>query len=740
MAGWPGESDHFRVLFDESPRGMFVSNGGGVIEDVNAAGCVIAGRRRDAIIGTCIADIPAKMESRALGSGMLLNTVRDVRRELANDLLHQQRQAVEAAPNPIAICDLTGVVKYVNPCFVRMWGYLRADEVVGRPAREFAESADETIASILAGRGLWSGEVKCVRKDGDSFFAMLSTSVTRNTCGKPTGMIGVFADITELRAAAEAWHVAEETLAFREDQLAQVVRVSQIGVFDHDHLTDAVYWSPVARELFDWDQHEVLSVENFIARVYPDDREALINAMQAAHDPAGDGVFNVKFRIVRDDGTLRWMESHARTFFSGGTARRTVGGSRDITANRNAEEDRARLLERLTQAEKMESVGRLAGGIAHDFNNMLAVILGYIELALVDLPADHPLQDDLQEAQSAARRSADLTRQLLAFARRQSIAPSVQRLDETVSSLLKMLHRLIGEDIHLAWQPQESTWLVNVDSSQVDQVLTNLTVNARDAVDGVGQVTIRTANIVADAAFVRRHPDAMVGEYVMLAVTDTGHGMDEETLAHIFEPFFTTKAPGQGTGLGLAMVYGIARQNNGFVAVESTRETGTTVAIYFPRHAEVLTERAPGESPLRVLGGVETLLVVEDEPQVLQLTVRMLRSFGYDVHAARGAADALRFVESHPGPIHLALLDMVMPELNGTELCQLLCGLRPDLTCMFVSGYPSTVSTNRGLLAKGTPYLQKPFSASDLARTVRAALDRTYMTTPSSIPVLAPSA
>ena len=293
------------------------------------------------------------------------------------------------------------------------------------------------------------------------------------------------------------------------------------------------------------------------------------------------GIFDVEYRIVRHDGSLRWITTRSQTFFEGeGAARRpirTVGASRDITDEKTAEQERARLQQQLLQATKMESIGRLAGGVAHDFNNMLNVIMGRVEFALDQIDRSHPVAADLTEVQRAAQRSADLTRQLLAFARRQAIAPRIIDLNDYVDRMLSMLRRLIGESVTLTWQPGEHLSPVEIDPTQIDQILANLTANARDAIAGVGQVTIRTDNVSFDAAYCREHPELRPGAWVMLELADSGRGMDQETLDHIFEPFYTTKTEGQGTGLGLATVYGIVEQNGGCISASSRVGGGTVV-------------------------------------------------------------------------------------------------------------------------------------------------------------------
>ncbi len=379
----------------------------------------------------------------------------------------------------------------------------------------------------------------------------------------------------------------------------------------------------------------------------------------------------------------------------------------DITERVRAEQETTRLEEQLRQAQKMESVGRLAGGVAHDFNNMLGVILGHAELALEQLSAGQPLHDDLREIQRAAQRSADLTRQLLAFARRQTVAPRVLDLNDTLAGMLKMLRRLIGEDIDLAWIPGADLWPVKIDPAQIDQILANLCINARDAIVGTGKLTIETANISFDEAYCADHLDASPGHYVRIAVSDDGYGMDKQTLAHLFEPFFTTKGIGQGTGLGLATVHGIVRQNAGFINVYSEPGQGTTFHIYLPRSAEATPQPVERREELATSAG-ETVLLVEDEPAILAMSRTMLQRIGYHVLAAATPAEALRLAEAHSGDIDLLMTDVVMPDMNGRDLANALRALYPGLKCLFMSGYTANVIAHRGVLDEGVHFIQSP--------------------------------
>ena len=354
---------------------------------------------------------------------------------------------------------------------------------------------------------------------------------------------------------------------------------------------------------------------------------------------------------------------------------------------------------------------------------MLGVILGRAELALEHAGEGTPLREDLEEIGSAARRSADLTRQLLAFARKQAVAPRVLDLNETAAGMLKMLRRLIGEDIELRWVPGEGLWPVEIDPSQLDQVLANLVVNARDAIGGVGRVTIETRTLRAGEEYCARHPGVLPGDYVLLAVTDTGCGMDPETQAHIFEPFFTTKGTGRGTGLGLATVYGIVKQNRGFIHVTSQPGQGTTFELYLPRHLGGALAALPAGAPAPARRGSETILLVEDEPAMLSVTARRLEAHGYQVLRAGGPREALDLAKAHGGAIDLLLTDVVMPGMNGRELADTLTPLRPGLKHLFMSGFTADVIGSRGVLGAGVRFLQKPFSSGDLASLVREALE-----------------
>lgn len=396
---------------------------------------------------------------------------------------------------------------------------------------------------------------------------------------------------------------------------------------------------------------------------------------------------------------------------------------RDITEYKAAEEQKQRLQAQLVQAQKVESIGRLAGGVAHDFNNMLTVILGQVEQLEEELGFGHPAQESLKEIREAAERSTELTRRLLGFARQQTIQPVVLSLNARVGDLLKMLRRLVGEDIKMAWLPGENLWPVKIDPVQLEQVLINLCVNARDAIADVGKVTIETRNVVVSEEVAARHGDCTPGDYVMLEVADTGCGMDEQTLGHIFEPFFTTKDVGKGTGLGLSMVYGVLRQNRGFIEVESHPGQGSRFRLYFPRYREAPAPAAAEPAPRQpIVPGRETVLVVEDEPSVGRLTKTMLQRLGYQVLLVQTPEEALRVAQEEQQRLDVLLTDVVMPGMNGRELFKKMTAYQPRLKCLFMSAYTDDVIAERGVVDKRVNFIGKPFTFHQLSVKLREVL------------------
>lgn len=385
--------------------------------------------------------------------------------------------------------------------------------------------------------------------------------------------------------------------------------------------------------------------------------------------------------------------------------------------------ERKKLEEQLRQSQKMESVGRLAGGIAHDFNNLLTVVTGYSELMLGRLGDDSPLRKDTEEIKRAGERAASLTQQLLAFSRRQVLQPKVLDLNEVVSRMEKMLRRLIGENVELRTNPGAELWSVKADPGQIEQVMVNLVVNARDAMPGGGKLVIETGNVVLDEEYSRGHLPTQPGPYVMLAISDTGVGMDEETKSRIFEPFFTTKESGKGTGLGLSTVYGIVKQSGGYIWVYSEPGKGSTFKVYFPRTEDRAEDPHKAISPVEDLRGENTVLVVEDEESIRKFACAVLGGYGYPVLPAHDGEDALRVAGEYEGEISLLLTDVVMPKMGGRELYDRIREQRPAIKILFMSGYTDDAIVHHGVLDSGTAFLQKPFSPISLARKVKEVLE-----------------
>jgi PAS domain S-box-containing protein len=410
------------------------------------------------------------------------------------------------------------------------------------------------------------------------------------------------------------------------------------------------------------------------------------------------------------DGAVRSFELHIEPWEDG-----VMVLSIDVTEIRKTEAQ-------LRHSQKMEAVGRLAGSVAHDFNNLLSVILGYSSMLLSDLKPVDPIRGDIDMIRIAGEKAAGLTRQLLAFSRQQVLAPRVLDLNEVVQGSEQMLTRLLGEDIELVMRYESSLSLVRVDPGQIDQVVMNLCLNARDAMPNGGKLTVETSDVVLDESYAAKHFDVTTGPYVMLAVSDTGCGMDQETQSHIFEPFFTTKGPGKGTGLGLSTVFGIVRQSNGHIWVYSEPGKGSSFKIYLPRAAGQEIDLEEFVVPM-TLDGTETILLVEDQDEVRRVAREILVRRGYQVIAAQSAGEALLASERHPSIIHLLLTDVIMPQMSGRELAQRLLPLRPEMKVLYMSGYTDNAIVYHGILDSGLPYVQKPLVPETLARRVREVLD-----------------
>lgn len=617
-----------------------------------------------------------------------------------------------------------GRLRWINPSVERLTGY-NVRECLNHPdypwfmihpddRQELRRLAEEELRSSNNGREL---EFRYIRKDGATRWGAKTWQLIYDDAGRPLGCRVSVRDITERMQIEEA--LRESEARYRElveNANSIIIRMNRDGKF--------TYFNEFAQRFFGYEPGEIVG-QSAVGTIVPEtessgrDLRAMILDVVAFPERYAT---NINENILRD-GTRVWiLWTNKPLFEATGQVREILCVGSDITERIKAEKETEKLQSQLVQAQKMESVGRLAGGVAHDFNNMLTVILGNLAMMMEELPPGNPLRENLEEIQKCAQRSAELTRQLLAFARKQAVVPKVLDLNSTVEGMLMMLRRLIGEDIELVWLPGANLWPVKIDPSQIDQVLANLCVNARDAIGGVGKVTIETGTATFDEAHVSDHSDTMSGEYVLLAISDNGCGMDKEVLGHIFEPFFTTKEVGQGTGLGLATVYGIVKQNQGFIIASSEPGCGTTFKLYLPRHAAEAAQAHEHGPAQPAVCGHETILLVEDEPSILMVGRRVIESLGYKVLTAGTPGEALQLARQHGDEIQLLLTDVVMPEMNGRELAKQILALYPGIKHLYMSGYTADVIAHHGVLNEDIHFIQKPFSKQDLAEKLREAL------------------
>jgi PAS domain S-box-containing protein len=608
----------------------------------------------------------------------------------------------------------------INDAFLGLFGYTR-EEVIGQDPLKlgmWANPEDRAkMVEILQEQGrIKDFETLFVIKSGEIRDVSVSSELIE-AAGEQY-ILGLTRDITKRKRAETALKASEE-------KYRELVQSANSIILRMDVSGKVTFFNEFAQVFFGYSEDEMLG-KNVVGTIVPElestgrDLRAMIEDIGVNPDRYMN---NVNENMLRN-GERVWVSwTNKPVFGENGRIKEILCIGNDITERKRGEEERKKLEEQLFQAQKMESVGRLAGGVAHDFNNMLGVIIGRAEMALQQDVSNDKLQHNLKEILKAAQRSADLTKQLLAFARKQTAVRKILDLNSTISSMLNMLRRLIGEDIDLSWQPGLDLWKVKIDPSQVDQILANLAVNARDAVSGVGAVTIKAENVVIDDSNSIETPEFIPGEYVLLSMSDTGTGMSEEVREKIFEPFFTTKELGKGTGLGLSTVYGIVKQNDGFIYVESEPGKGTTFKIYLQRFEPEAAQVPSEHAAVKRLTGTETILLVEDDEAVLDLSKMMLEKLGYTVLAAHTHVHAMHLVKEHPRDIHLLITDVVMPEMNGRELAEQLRVIRPNLKCLYMSGYTADAIAHHGILDEGLDFIQKPFGNDDLAAKVRHVLD-----------------
>ena len=555
---------------------------------------------------------------------------------------------------------------------------------------------------VIGRRQRFNREYRIIRQDdGQQRWVLGLGEVACDEAGRVVGLIGTIQDITERKRADQQ----RELLTTAVEQAAEAVVIT-------DASGSIEYVNPAFERISGYSRAEALGQNPRLLKSGQQDEGFYRDLWQCI---SGGRTWRGILYNKRKDGALFIEEATISPVVD------AQGGILSYVAVKHDITERLRLEAQFRQSQKMETVGRLAGGVAHDFNNLLGVIFSITELELMNVDESHPFHASLLGIQNAARRAVDLTKQLMAFARKQTIAPKVLDLNATVVGMLGMLERLIGEDIRLHWRPQAGLGLVKVDPSQVDQVLANLCVNARDAIAGPGEISIETAEVGLDAAFCAGREGLEPGLYAVLSVHDNGRGMDAATLSQVFEPFFTTKGVGRGTGLGLAIVYGIAKQNHGFVEASSGPDQGSTFRFYLPRH---LTSAVAAVAPAPASSEpcLATVLLVEDEPALLDLTAAMLRRMGCNVLAAGSPQVALALAEQHGAGLDLVLTDVVMPGMNGGELVSQLSAALPGLKALFMSGYTANIIARYGVLEEGMNFIQKPFTYSQLSSQVHHAL------------------
>jgi PAS domain S-box-containing protein len=609
--------------------------------------------------------------------------------------------------------DMDGRIALVNryACSILGW---TADELIGRdwvdtclPPR-IREDLRAKFHDLLGG-DLSIIENPILTRSGEERLIEWRNRLLHDDEGRVTGTFSSGADITDRHEAVEALSTGEERTRY-------ALEAADVGIWDMDYTTGVLQWSETIEAHYGLQPGTFAgTLEAFVERIHPDDRASVLETVERAMRTGAD--FRVQNRSIWPDGTVRWLEGAGRMFLGDhGEPVRGVGISQDVTERRMLEAQ-------YHQAQKMEAIGRLAGGVAHDFNNLLTVILGFSEMLLADLNPDDPRQADIAEIRTAGTRAAGLTRQLLAFSRKQIIQPTLLELNKLVADIRVMLGRLIGEDMKIVLGLQPGLALIKADRGQVEQIVMNLAVNARDAMPKGGTLTIETANVQLDDGYAKTHFGVKAGDYVALTVTDTGTGIPPQVQARLFEPFFTTKAPGKGTGLGLATVHGIVARIGGSVTVTSEVGKGTSFMVYFPQAdaAEMVVEApAPVARPR---AGTHTVLVVEDEAALRELTRRLLERQGYTVLLAANADEALQVFEQNAS-IDLILTDVVMPGASGPELTRQLVKQRPTVKVIYMSGYTDEVIVEHGVLEPGIAFIHKPFSSDTLGQKIREVLDR----------------
>ena len=624
------------------------------------------------------------------------------------ETVRRQTLAMDSSVDGIALIDQNGLHAYANSAFARMFGFEGPEQIVGQPWRvvfafQDVNRLEPEIRGSLARVQRWSSPLLLKRRDGSKLPVELTVNAMPNG-----GTVCVCRDLSEREEAERARAEAEAKYRTLVEQVNAITYIAEIGVDGQWY-----YVSPQVESILGYTPEEWLAKsKQWASFIHPDDLLMVVEAEEAS---AKGQPFQAEFRVKRKDGREVWLNDTAVVVQGSNSHPVMEGIIVDIT-------ERKQLETQLQQSQKMEAVGRLAGGIAHDFNNLLTLISGYTDLALSRPSVPLELRADIERIENAAGRAAALVRQLLAFSRRQVLQPKTLDLNAIVVNMDKLLRRLIDDNIAMTTRVEENLGKVKADPAQIEQVIMNLVVNARDAMPKGGRLVLETGNVELDADYAAEHVTVKPGPYVMLAVSDTGMGMDEETVAHIFEPFYTTKESGRGTGLGLSTVYGIVKQSGGYIWVYSEPEKGSTFKVYLPRVEEEAEEPVAKQVPFTEERGTETILLVEDEQDVRELVRTILSGQGYEVIIARDPQHAEEVAAKFPREIHLLLTDVVMPVTSGRELAARIMAKRPNIRVLYMSGYTENVVTSGGMLEEGLSFLQKPFSPAVLAHRIREVL------------------
>ena len=624
------------------------------------------------------------------------------------------REIFENAKDAIYVHDLNGRYTLVNPAAEELSGYSRDEilqlSVFDMASPEHVELICNSLKQKLTDHAPTTYEIEAIRKDGTRVPVEVSSRLIYRG-GRPIGVQGSVRDISERRRA-------EEVVRASEQRFRDLVENANDIIFTCDMLGNITSLNRAGERVTGYTAEEALKM-NFAQAVSPDDIAKVRHMLSRKR--AADVATVYDLELITKSGGRAAVEISSRAILKDGEAVGVQGIARDITDRQRMENDLRASQAQLQQSQRLEAVGQLAGGVAHDFNNLLTAIIGYSDFALRKMRANNPIRRDIEEIKKAANRAATLTRQLLAFSRKQILKPEVLDLNLVVGDMHKLLERLIGEDIDLVTTLGSDTDPVKADRGQLEQIIMNLVVNARDAMPFGGSVTIETANVLFDKAYTSEHVPVKPGKYAMLAVSDTGLGMDANTQLHIFEPFFTTKELGKGTGLGLSTVYGIVKQSGGFIWVYSELNVGTTFKIYLPSLTELhfdqeLTSIDTAETE------TGTVLLVEDDPLVRNVALRALESAGYTVLESGNGHGALAMAHSCDDEIDLLITDVVMPLMGGRELAQELSALHPKTSILFMSGYTDDAVVRHGIMDKDIEYLQKPFTPESLVRRVGEVL------------------